>query len=532
MPASDVQDCADLLRHDASNGAAWRGLAFRFAPSDADALPNPAIVIAASVGDGRSLRAVANWLAARHARRQSGTIGRLLAEAARRDPALVGDYAEWLVSWPNLGRAALVEIGDHLDTTANSAGPLAHFERGLLHETGNSDAVLADALHEFLLAANGSAPGSQLRRLALQRSSTLTQVLGYDRAADLGTSTSAASPNDDAQVSANSAPALWKPDLRDVDLNGDVAVYRVALEATRILAEHLGGDADLLALSSGLGMALARLDTTASDEAAYHRLTDIRQQLDHLLKVDPDDAQTFQFRDEVLGRLAVLDREPCRATAIVRWQSHKDWSARHKAPAHGSINMVEADTAAAHCASGAGDATQAEEASAAAAKELSRADLPRKPVDLPHALLVTHELWALGHTPEALNAIIRQHVGLEMRVGNAGEDLDPELADRFLNEQAWLAGLLGQEVELPAPAESFKDLGYHFQSVGKRLATSGRRDDAIRVYRDAITIRRWLTTRLSRDDIADNLPVWDQIAYAYNWMPSSLSELTRRGSVR
>jgi hypothetical protein len=130
MPASDVQDCADLLRHDASNGAAWRGLAFRFAPSDADALPNPAIVIAASVGDGRSLRAVANWLAARHARRQSGTIGRLLAEAARRDPALVGDYAEWLVSWPNLGRAALVEIGDHLDTTANSAGPLAHFERG------------------------------------------------------------------------------------------------------------------------------------------------------------------------------------------------------------------------------------------------------------------------------------------------------------------------------------------------------------------------------------------------------------------
>ena len=519
-PDTDNRSCMRRLKANPLDSAGWRGLAPQFALQgdlrDLN-LPTPTMVIAACLGDPELLIGLADWLEQHDDGTEAALIGRLREAAWREDSNRADDYVSWMMHAPDTARLQLLPERDQLAQAAARGDALSLFALGMLGDLDAQPGRLGGLLAAYTQAAEKAPRGSQLRGYALERAGSVARVLGPDQTI-LALNAPHATGQPTSGGSAVSVALPWTaPMPRDLDIRSPKSVEYLAESATDAMEAGLGMPHGLDPTRKGLRLAADLLPGVMEDAEARTDLSAQRPELEQAFYRTPTDKIAYHTLDAVLRRLIVLAKDPCDNTVIARWRANQKYrdnsNLSYEETRDASRLGDEAYRLVAACALSSAASAEVIETAVKAARD--------HPLDT-NVTALADKLWSSGAQADAVDLTARRYVALE----NALDQTDPNFnttIETYRSAERVLTGRLAAIEHLPDPAASFSGMGFGFQVPGNFLEKAKRRDEAIEIYDDAIKIRLWLADRLSDKVIQDDLPVWSQISYAYDWLPYDFS---------
>ena len=373
-PCNSLETCSTAVTRNPSDAAAWQELGRlregqRGVSRRERQTPDPAIIVAAALGDGVALGVLGEWFSARKPR-SPHLSGGFYAGAILNDPKGGERYANLLIHSGDPARARAWTSRELFERSAAARNAGAYFLLGLLAErplgpAGEADLVQAlfnFAVAERLFLDDGiESTAASVRRAAVARviaPAVLVNTLKLADARASGLKKLAGAPSHET----------WTPDLAGAAPT-DETIGILAGKAIDALFRTFQLPADFEVLRAELLALQGR--TSKIQGQAESGLASARELFEKDLARDPGDATSFDRLDEILSQLgkttsaANCDR-PVRARAewLDRWLKPQNSTPARR------VSQIEATTNFGVCLAGIGQTDAARDALRAASRHV------------------------------------------------------------------------------------------------------------------------------------------------------------------
>jgi WD40 repeat protein/lipoprotein NlpI/alkylated DNA nucleotide flippase Atl1 len=495
-----VERCIEMVMKNPADGRAWYELArargsARQNSSPTTAAPDPALAIAAALGNGPALNSLGQWVSNRQPR-SFATASAFFTHAVLNDPGAADGYLSWLVHWGDLARRDALQRKDEFSRRASIGDPAAHFILAALDEQAGIDGREQAFLH-YAIAAKLFAERGREYSPALVRRSALARILPANRVVARWKEAEEWSPPMGPGSTQYSNSSSWQPAVAGLDLKSEAAMYSLAEQAADALGRTLGPRIDLDIIRGELLLAHAKISVTDDRNGTVLMLEAARSAFEKALSVDAGDAISFGRLDETLALLSITKPpDDCRGPLADRIERLDHWARERASTIMHTIASSDAEIRLGQCLV---DRNQLKEARAVLRRALDRLRHMTTPANAsPEAKLALRRLTTVGSEiliqADDPQAALEQYSYTLAEFGQELSNLDPtslssEQIEQFTDLQRKIVSVLANHSFADPSVKMLDKSEFAVSNVGGRLVSDSNTDRALTLFRDAIKIR-------------------------------------------